>query len=159
MNENAAQLDLKLAEYQANRLQELISELHNCCKDRFYFEAKKFDLPQAELKCIALFDGHKYLTGVEIASMMEVAKSRATVILDSLERKKLIQRIPDPSDARVKLASLTHAGQKKVQEIEEFLFGLHQQILGHIDPSQRATVISALEVLRSSMQAVKAQFD
>ena len=147
----------RVIEYQANKLQELIGELHNCCKERYTTEAKAFRLPQAELKCLMLFDGHKYLTGIEIAGLLEVAKSRATVIIENLENKGLVQRAPDPNDARVKLINLTPSGQRKVREIEEFMFSLHQQLLGQIDPAQRTGVITALETLRSSMEAVKAK--
>ncbi|MBW2522456.1 MAG: winged helix-turn-helix transcriptional regulator [Deltaproteobacteria bacterium] len=158
MNNLSAATDIRLIEYQANKLQELIGEVHSCCKDRFAREARVFKLPQAELKCLMLFEGHKYLTGMEIAGLLEVAKSRATVIIDNLETRSLVQRSADPNDARVKLISLTPAGQRKVREIEEFMFDLHQQLLGQIDPDQRAGVIAALETLRSSMEAVKAQF-
>lgn len=158
MNNLSAATDIRLIEYQANKLQELIGEVHSCCKDRFAREARVFKLPQAELKCLMLFEGHKYLTGMEIAGLLEVAKSRATVIIDNLETRGLVQRSADPNDARVKLISLTPAGQRKVREIEEFMFDLHQQLLGQIDPDQRAGVIAALETLRSSMEAVKAQF-
>jgi DNA-binding MarR family transcriptional regulator len=149
--------DSRIIEYQANKLQELISELHNCCKERYSREAKVFKMPQAELRCLMLFEGHKYLTGIQIAGLLEVAKSRATVIIENLEKKGLVQRSQDPNDARVKLISLTPVGQRKVREIEEFMFELHQQLLGHIDPTQRTGVINALETLRSSMESVKAQ--
>jgi hypothetical protein len=46
-----------------------------------------------------------------------------------------------------------------VREIEEFMFQLHQQLLGQIDPAQRTNVITALETLKSSMEAVKAQLN
>ena len=157
MNDVNKTNDERVIEYQANKLQELISELHNCCKERYTTEAKAFRVPQAELRCLMLFDGHKYLTGIQIAGLLEVAKSRATVIIENLERKGLVQRSPDPNDARVKLINLTPAGQKKVREIEEFMFSLHQQLLGQIDPAQRTNVITALETLRSSMEAVKAK--
>lgn len=159
MNDVNETIDIRILEYQANKLQELIGEVHNCCKDRFSQEAKTFNLPQAELRCLMLFEGHKYLTGIEIARMMEVAKSRATVIIENLESKGFVQRAPDPNDARIKLINLTPDGQKKVREIEEFMFALHQQLLGQIDPAQRTNVINALETLRSSMEAVKAQLD
>jgi DNA-binding MarR family transcriptional regulator len=157
MNNVNRATDLRVTEYQANKLQELISELHNCCKERYTKEAKAFRMPQAELRCLMLFEGHKYLTGIQIAGLLEVAKSRATVIIENLEKKRLVQRSQDPNDARVKLISLTPAGQRKVREIEEFMFSLHQQLLDHIDPAQRTGVINALETLRSSMEAVKAQ--
>lgn len=157
MNDVNETNDERVLEYQANKLQELISELHNCCKERYSHEAKAFKMPQAELRCLMLFEGHKYLTGIEIAGLLEVAKSRATVIIENLEKKGLIQRSPDPNDARVKLINLTPTGQRKVREIEEFMFSLHQQLLDQIDPNQRPAVITALETLRSSMEAVKAK--
>jgi DNA-binding MarR family transcriptional regulator len=157
MNDVNTTNDVRVLEYQANKLQELIGELHNCCKERYTSEAKAFKVPQAELRCLMLFEGHKYLTGIQIAGLLEVAKSRATVIIENLEKKGMVQRSQDPNDARVKLINLTPAGQRKVREIEEFMFTLHQQLLGQIDPGQRSGVITALETLRSSMEAVKAQ--
>ena len=157
MNDVNTTNDVRVLEYQANKLQELISELHSCCKERYSHEAKAFLMPQAELRCLMLFEGHKYLTGVQIAGLLEVAKSRATVIIENLDKKGLVQRSQDPNDARVKLINLTPTGQRKVREIEEFMFTLHQQLLDHIDPLQRTGVISALETLRSSMESVKAQ--
>jgi len=97
----------------------------------------------------------KDLDDDRIAGLLEVAKSRATVIIENLVKKGLVQRSQDPNDARVKLISLTPFGQRKVREIEEFMFTLHQQLLDHIDPIQRTGVITALETLRSSMEAVK----
>lgn len=157
MNDVNTTNDVRVLEYQANKLQELISELHNCCKERYSHEAKAFKMPQAELRCLMLFEGHKYLTGIQIAGLLEVAKSRATVIIENLDKKGMVQRSQDPNDARVKLINLTPAGQRKVREIEEFMFALHQQLLDQIDPGQRTGVITALEALRSSMEAVKAQ--
>jgi DNA-binding MarR family transcriptional regulator len=157
MNDVNTTNNVRVLEYQANKLQELISELHNCCKERYSHEAKAFKMPQAELRCLMLFEGHKYLTGIQIAGLLEVAKSRATVIIENLAQKGMVQRSQDPNDARVKLINLTPAGQRKVREIEEFMFALHQQLLDQIDPGQRTGVITALETLRSSMEAVKAQ--
>lgn len=157
MNQKENKTDERLVEYQTNKLHELISEVHGCCKERVFLEAKMFGLPPAVLKCLMIFDGQRYITGMEVAGKLEVAKSRATVIIDGLERKGMIQRVADPNDARVKLISLTQAGHNKVREIEDFVFHLHHQLLEHIEPSQRANVIAALEVLRSSMKEVKAR--
>ena len=157
MNEKERNTNSALVEYQSNKLQQLINDVHNCCKERIYHEAKMFNLPVSELKCLMLFEGHKYLTGVEIAGKLEVAKSRATVILDSLAKRGFIQRMPDPNDARVKLVSLTPEGYKKVKEIEDFVFHLYHQLLSQIDPPQRPGVLNALEILTSTMKAVKTQ--
>jgi len=148
--------DTRMVEYQTNRLQELIAELYGCCRDRLFYEANKFNLSQAEVRCLRLFEGHKYLLAMEIADKLEVAKSRVTVLLDSLGKKGLIQRIPAPGDARVKLVNLTPAGQYTGMKVEGYVFHLHRQLLEGIPAAQRTTVIAALETLHASMQAMKA---
>lgn len=153
MNNNEQKTNL--TEYHTLRLRQLINEIHDCCKERVVMEAKKFNLAPSEVKCLMLFERHRYLTALEIADLLEVAKSRATVIVDGLEKKSLIKRGADPSDARVKLITLTPDGQRQVRSIEAFVLSLHERLLEQIDPAQRATVITALETLRSSMEAVK----
>jgi DNA-binding MarR family transcriptional regulator len=146
-----------LLTYQSRRLQDLMREILQCCQERMLFESHKFGLPQAELKCLMLFDVERYLTVKGVAQKMEVAKSRVTKIADGLTKKGLIQDTEDPNDGRVKLLSLTPAGQKKLREIGTFVKDIHQKILYQIELDQRKTILSSLELLRSSMEAVKAE--
>lgn len=149
--------DVRLVEYQTNRLQELIAELYNCCRERTLEEARAFELPRAELKCLLLFDGHKYLSGKEIAAKLEVAKSRACVLQEGLAEKGFIRKTTDPNDGRAKLVCLTVAGQRKVKEIEEYTFHLYHQLLVQISRQQRESVINTLEILQSSMKTMNAK--
>ncbi len=123
------------------------------------FESHKFNLPQAELKCLMLFLGERYLTAKGIALKMDVAKSRVTLIIEGLIRKDLVQRVEDPKDGRVKLISLTPKGLRKTEEIEAFVKGVHEIILLQMKPSERKTVLSSLEFLRACMEIVKAQLE
>ena len=157
MNYSHAKTPDTLLTYQSRRLQDLIHEILQCCQERMLFESHKFGLLQAELKCLMLFDMERYLTVKGIAQKMEVAKSRVTKIMDGLTKKHLIQSTEDPNDGRVKLLSLTPAGQKKLKEIGTFTRQIHQKILYQIDSEQRKAILSSLELLRSSMEAVKAQ--
>ena len=157
MNHFQAKTPDNLLTYQSRRLQDLIHEILQCCQERMLFESHKFGLPQAELKCLMLFDMERYLTVKGIAQKMEVAKSRVTKIMNGLTKKRLIQSTEDPNDGRVKLLSLTPAGQGKLKEIGTFTREIHQKILHQIDTEQRKAILSSLELLRSSMEAVKAQ--
>jgi DNA-binding MarR family transcriptional regulator len=143
--------------FQSQRLQDLMREILQCCQERMLFESHKFGIPQAELKCLMLFDMERYLTVKGIAQKMEVAKSRASKIAAGLTKKRLLQITEDPNDGRVKLLSLTSAGQKKLKEIDVFVREIHQKILYQIESKQRKAILSSLELLRSSMEAVKAQ--
>jgi DNA-binding MarR family transcriptional regulator len=157
MNQLADKVNEELLDYQALRLQGLISEMLQCCEDRKFFETEKFGLPYAELKCLLLFGGERYLTVKGIAQKLDVAKSRVTKIINGLMKKGLVKQIDDPGDARIRLISLTSAGQEKSQEIAAFQRELHRQILLRLDAGERKGIFSYLELLRSAMEAVKEQ--
>ena len=143
--------------YQTSRLQSLIKEIQQCCDDRKLYESNRFGLPYAEIKCLLLFNGERYLTVKNMAERLEVAKSRVTKLINDLAFKKLAEKISDPKDSRVKLISLTPLGRKISNEIDSFHNEIHMNILSQMNEEERKDVISKLELLRASMEAVKAQ--
>jgi DNA-binding MarR family transcriptional regulator len=128
-----------------------------CCEDRKLYESQKFGLPYAELKCLLLFNGERYLTVKGLAQNLDVAKSRVTKLINGLFEEGLVDTIDDPKDGRVKLISLTPAGQKKAKEVDAFHKEIHRKILLQMGEDERKKVLSHLELLRLSMEAVKEQ--
>ncbi len=155
MNKEFQNENKKLLEYQTQRLKSLVSEIQKCCEYRQLYESKLFGLPVAELKCLMLFDGERYLTVKGIAQKLEVAKSRVTKIIHGLMDKGFVHRIEDPQDSRIKLISLSMEGTRKAQEINDFKTELHKRILLQMVPEERKNTISYLDLLRSNMEAVK----
>jgi DNA-binding MarR family transcriptional regulator len=86
---------------------------------------------------------------------MNVVKSRVSKIIDGLIRKNLIQRVRDPEDSRVQLLSLTSDGQKKLNEINGFMNDVYGQVLSQMAPDQRQAMLTNLDILKASMEAVK----
>jgi DNA-binding MarR family transcriptional regulator len=156
MNKISPQINDDLLSYQTQKLRTLVSEIIQCCDDRKLYETQKFGLPYSEIKCLMLFNGERYLTVKGIAKRLDVAKSRVTKIIDGLIAKGMVSRFDDPTDARIKLISLTPVGGKKTREIEIFETDLHRKILVQMDDHERKNMLSELEVLRSAMEAVKA---
>jgi DNA-binding MarR family transcriptional regulator len=146
-----------LIDYQSQKLEDLITEIVLCCKERTSFLSKKFDIPEAELRCLMLFGEERYLTAKGISQKLDVAKSRVTKIINGLVQKGLVESIDDPKDARIKLIGLTSKGQKKSRELGGVTKDLHQKLLLELEPEQRKMVISCLEILRASMEAVRNQ--
>ena len=155
MNELELDNPKRTTQYQASRLKDLIEEISSCCQERVVFQSKKFELTPAELRSLLLFKNDRYLTVTGLAQKLDVAKSRVTKILEGLLKKKMVHRIDDPEDARVKLISLTPAGQKKTKEIDGFMAELHRHLVLTLKPEDRKSVLSSLETLRSSMEVVK----
>jgi DNA-binding MarR family transcriptional regulator len=150
-------LNNTLSRYQANRLQDLISEIVDCCQEKTVYQARKFNLTQAELKCLLLFKEGRYLTVKGLAQKLDVAKSRVTKIVDGLVRKKIVQRLNDPEDARVTLLGLTAEGQKQLEAAASFLENIHHSLLQELKETDRNNVLTSLETLRSSMEIIKSR--
>lgn len=155
MNDKTSHSGYEILTYQALRLKDLIKEIVQCCDDRKFYESNRFQLPAAELKCLLLFIGERYLTSKVIACRLDVAKSRVTKIIKGLMDKGMVEMVNDPKDSRMKLLSFTEQGRKMSEQVELFHNEMHRQILTHMDENERMDVLSKLERLRSSMEAVK----
>ncbi len=147
--------DAEITDYQLDKFQKLIARLFQCCQERMQYQCDRFQLPDAELRCLVLFGDERYLTSKNIAHKMNVVKSRVSKIIDGLTKKKLIQRITDPEDSRIKLLSLTSLGQKKLNEVRQFMENVHGQVLSQMAPDQRKAMLTNLDILKASMEAVK----
>ena len=145
----------EIPDYQLDRFQDLIAKLYQCCQERMQYQSEKFNLPDAEIRCLQLFGEERYLTAKGITNKMDVVKSRVSKIIDGLIKKKLIQRIKDPEDSRISLLSLTSKGHKKLKEINMFLENIHYQVLLQMAPDQRKAVLTNLDLLKASMESIK----
>lgn len=156
------QLDIQtkeIPEYQLDQFKELISQLFQCCQERIQYQSERFDLPDAELRCLLLFGHERYLTAKGIALQMNVVKSRVTKIIDGLVKKGFVHRTKDPEDFRVTLLSLTSKGQNKLDKINSFLDELHLEVLNRISSEHRMAILLNLDLLKTAMQSVKDMMD
>ncbi|HAY37899.1 MAG TPA: MarR family transcriptional regulator [Desulfobacteraceae bacterium] len=155
MNQLNEKNSSEISNYQIQQFQTLVTKLFQCCQERIQYQCERFDLPDAELRCLMLFDEERYLTSKSIAYKMNVVKSRVTKLIGGLFKKKLVQRIPDPEDSRITLLSLTSEGQQKLNEIKAFHDFVNHQVLLQMEPEKRKTMLTNLDLLKASMEAVK----
>ncbi|MDB9823385.1 MarR family transcriptional regulator [Deltaproteobacteria bacterium] len=141
--------------HQLRQFQGLVTKLFQCCQERVQYQSDRFELPDAELRCLLLFEGERYLTSKNIARKMNVVKSRVTKIIDGLVKRDLVQRIKDPEDSRITLLSLTPIGHGKLQDINKFDDYIHHDVLMRMEPEQRKIMLTNLEILKASMEACK----
>jgi DNA-binding MarR family transcriptional regulator len=154
-NKHSINATADIPDFQLEQFQELILKLFQCCQERMQYQCERFKLPDAELRCLMLFGEERYLTAKGIALKMNVVKSRVSKIIDGLIKKKLIQRIKDPEDSRISLLSLTPHGNQKLNDINDFLKHVHYEVLTQMEPDQRKAVLTNLDILKASMEAVK----
>lgn len=146
---------LNISHYQLNEFQTLIEILFQCCQDRQQFLSDRFKLPDAHLRCLLLFEEHKYLTAKNISKKMNIVKSRAAKIISGLLKTQFVKRIIDPEDSRSMLIRLTPEGINKVKSIRRFQMELHRIVLSHVDDEERKKLLNALALLKGCMETGK----
>ncbi len=138
-----------------SRFMEIVDKLQQCCRERSAYISDKFDLPQAELRCLLAIGEQRYTTPGELAKRINVAKSRVTRLVDNLVSKKLVDKVTDPADSRVRLLTLTPDGQAKRMEVNDFTEEVGRLLLGQMDASRQDEVLENVSALVSCMRNVK----
>lgn len=144
---------------QVKRFQGLITGLFQCCQERTHNQSQRFELPDAELRCLMLFKDERYLTPSGIAQKMNVVKSRITRLVSGLVRRGLIRKVKDPEDSRVILLTLTSKGAQQLKEIDRFCDKMYRLVLDGIPTEQRALMLNSLEALRGAMETARDLMD
>jgi DNA-binding MarR family transcriptional regulator len=152
MNEN--NVGTLLNSDQIYKFQSIMEELNKRCHERLRAQCDLFAVSEAELRCLRLFENQRYMTCRDIAAALGVVKSRVTKVVDGLEKKGLVQRMPDPADSRVVLFSLTGLGRDKWGMARAHVQAVNAAILDRLSAAQRAELLSALSMLKVSMDAV-----
>ena len=83
----------------------------------------------------------------DLVHRMARDKSQMARTLQSLEKKGLIVRAPDPDDARAALLSLTEEGRRTVRELENAVAHVLEGVLAPFSPEERAAFKALLDRL------------
>ena len=67
MNQPSENSRSEVSDYQIQQFQTLVTKLFQCCQERAQYQCERFQLPDAELRCLLLFGEERYLTSKGIA--------------------------------------------------------------------------------------------
>lgn len=90
-----------------------------------------------------------------IAESLAVTQPTASDAVSAMVRKKLLEKRPDPADARAALLHLTRAGERKAQEIAVWPDALLAAI-DELDATERAVFLRSLTKMIRTLQLRRA---
>jgi MarR family transcriptional regulator, organic hydroperoxide resistance regulator len=103
-------------------------------------------LPLAQLRvCAALSGGPRSMSA--LGRELRVSLSAMTQIADRLERARLVRRVSDPTDRRVKCLELTPHGEKTIRRRQDARARRAREILGRLSPDERAAALATFQTL------------
>lgn len=90
----------------------------------------------------------------EIGERMLVTRANITGLVDTIERRGLVERLAHRTDRRVNLIRITSKGRRKLDEVLPGHFRFISGLLKPVGPSERKAVVRALENVRTALARV-----
>lgn len=108
--------------------------------------------PASGLVLSMLADSESPLPPNEIADRLIISRATVTGLLDSLERRSYIRRLPHPSDRRMILAEITETGRKAAHEFRPIVHQHQKEWFGVLNETEQQQFLVALHHLQESLQ-------
>ena len=114
-------------------------------------------LSAAGRQALAVLDGAgEALSPTGIAQRLLVTTASMTSLLDTLERRGLLTRLPDPADRRGQLVSLTEEGQRVVDQFLPEVIALQTAVMAGFSEAERRHLVRSLTLLREAISGIDA---
>jgi DNA-binding MarR family transcriptional regulator len=88
----------------------------------------------------------------DLADHVRLTKQGMMLLVDDLESRGYVRRVPDPSDARAKLVRLTARGRRAAAECRRAVQGLEQRVRRQLGDRRYDTLREVLEELSEPIE-------
>lgn len=109
-------------------------------------------LPGFNVLNLLNFRGEAGLPLSELSSLLLVSRANITGLVDSLERKGLVERMDHARDRRVYLARLTKSGKTLLDKHLPRYFQAVSRVVSGLNSQEKKTLIRLLSKLRQGME-------
>jgi DNA-binding MarR family transcriptional regulator len=116
------------------------------------------DLSPSGFQALAILEGAgEPLPGHVIAERLLVSSASVTSLLDTLERRGLVERRPHPTDRRKLLVHLTPQARDIVDRMLPVVHATATEALADLSESERQQLITALATIRARLDVMSEQ--
>lgn len=96
--------------------------------------AEQFGLGPADLKALDIVERQGQITPADLAEAMGFAPASVTAMVDRLEAKQLLRRVPHPTDGRRLLVEFDPSAMRRMMPLYEgFVRSLHEMLSSYTD--------------------------
>lgn len=134
-------------ERDAGALYEALSELIRVYQFRDRDRICCHDISITQCYALEALVRREEMTLNDLAAHLYLDKSTASRVVDALERKKYVDRVPHPQDGRAVLLTPTDAGRALYRTIRRDILDEEQQLLADFDPDVRQAMTQLIKRL------------
>lgn len=106
------------------------------------------DITQAQARLLARLDHERGSRLTDLAEQTDVTKQTAGALVDELERSGYVTRVPDPSDGRARLVTLTPLGKELAGTAALEVADMYTEWRKHLGPKAYDQMVDSLTRLR-----------
>lgn len=122
----------------------LIHDLARAARRRFDEQARERGLTMPQWRVIGQLSKTSEISQVALASLVDMDPMTLSRIVDRLEGKGLVERIPDPNDNRAKLVRATVKAQEMMAGIRRVARDVYEEALQGLSEDERQTLFALL---------------
>lgn len=137
----------------------LVHEVARLMKRRFEEEARAHGITLAQWRALGQVATHDCISQRVLADSMDADPMTVSGILDRLEKRGLIERYPDPSDSRAKLAKLTPDGEQMFETARQVGLAMYENAVAGLSTGERAALQAGLERMRANLSGQPAELE
>ncbi|MEO6413480.1 MAG: MarR family transcriptional regulator [Pedococcus sp.] len=128
-------------------LSELLMRSARAMRRRWSDSLAPWDLSPHQARALRVVHRHESARMGTIAAHLRIAPRSVTEVLDGLEDRGLVRRVPDPTDRRAVLVELTEPGRSLLAEVDEARDGESAAYLSALSERDRAHLARLLRKL------------
>ena len=136
-------------------LGQTIGDVSRAWRYEMNLRLKPFGLNLSMRQVLVLLHRHPDgLVQKQLARRLGIEEPTLARLLDQLEKKEWITRIPSQDDKRCKYSKLTSKASKQIQIIEKLSRQLRKEMMQGLDEAEMETALRILSVMRDNLHAL-----
>ena len=104
----------------------------------------RYGISRREWRVVALLAAHGAMSPSALADRGDLDRARTSRAIGTLVRKRLVQRVPQPGDARRAVVALSDAGRALYDELFPQVAEINRRVLAVLEPPLVAALDEAL---------------
>jgi DNA-binding MarR family transcriptional regulator len=121
---------------------------------------RAYGLSAGARQVLAVLDGDGgSLSPTTIADRLIITTASMTSLLDTLQRRGLVQRAPDVEDRRRVVVTITAEGRRIIRSLLPEMLALQDEVAADLSPGDRAELVRLLSTLRAGITAARREGD
>lgn len=117
------------------------------------FAKHGYDLTPEQFLVLDTLWGDGVLSQQELADILKKDKNSVTKLIDALERKRFVERIPDKIDRRLNLIHITELAKSMKDNITDIALDCTNQIIKDIPEEDLNVFVSVLNKMAENMSS------